>query len=103
MQVCLFLKETRITKELLTTLCYLAHKSMTLTPQVSRINGAMTSVIVARSLIKTYNDGPTVSLNGSPTLHPPGINKLNHISFHKSPYSLHPSIHFNKHHIKSGY
>jgi hypothetical protein len=83
MQVCMFLEETRATKKLLTTLCYLTHKSMALTLQMSRNNGAMTSVIIARNLIKTCNDGPTMSLNRSLTLHPQGINRLSYF-FHES-------------------
>jgi hypothetical protein len=81
MQVCLFLEGTRPIEELLTTLCYLVLKSAALNPQLSKNSGAMTSVIVARSLIRTCNDGPAVSLNGSPTLHPPYINKPSNV-FH---------------------
>ena len=33
-------------------------------------SGASTSVIVAKSLINTWSDGPAVSLNGSPTVSP---------------------------------
>ena len=33
-------------------------------------SGARTSVIVLSSLIRTWSDGPAVSLNGSPTVSP---------------------------------
>jgi hypothetical protein len=41
-----------------------------LQPHTYRNNGANTSVTVANSLISTCNDGPAVSLNGSPTVSP---------------------------------
>jgi hypothetical protein len=34
------------------------------------INGAITSAITAINLIKIFNEGPDVSLNGSPTVSP---------------------------------
>lgn len=41
-----------------------------LRPRPHRNTGAMTSVIVASILIRTWIEGPAVSLNGSPTVSP---------------------------------
>ena len=40
------------------------------TPAFHKNSGARTKVIVLRSLINTWRDGPAVSLKGSPTVSP---------------------------------